>query len=77
MRSFGRFIGIHMALKGLQRVPEGADHTEGMAIISGVNLLRLRKFQFQSSERAFLRIGDRHTEGMTLLVPELVSLCRT
>ena len=46
---FGRYIRISRALKGLQRVPEGTDRTEGMARISGINQFGPKKLQFQVS----------------------------
>ena len=35
--------------RGFQRVPEGADGTEGMARMSGINQLGPQKLQFQGS----------------------------
>ena len=35
--------------RGFQRVPEGADRTEGMTRISGINKLEPQKLQFKVS----------------------------
>ena len=35
--------------RGIQRVPEGAERTEGVARISGINQLGAKKLKFQVS----------------------------